>query len=51
MLKQLEIVQRKLLDLYQKLTKSYQNYCTEYILNEILFYAVGDLNEQILKER
>jgi hypothetical protein len=50
MLKQLEITQKKLLNLYQKLTNSYQNYCTEYILNEILFY-VEDLNEQILKER
>ena len=51
MLNQLEIVQRKLLNLYKKLTNSYQNYCTEMILNDILFNLTDDLNEKALKEK
>jgi hypothetical protein len=51
MLKQLEEVQRKLFNSYKKLTSSYQNYCSEMILSDILFNMVEDLNEKILKKK
>lgn len=51
MLKQLEVVQRKLFNSYKKLTSSYQSYCSEMILSDIMFNMVEDLNEKKLKKK